>query len=150
MKKIRKWLLILWIAGIVVAGIVITRVFSSTKGVSTAADAIVAQFNAGQTEEIYNNSALKSTMSLEDFEAAMGIGSDLDITKAVHLGWNGRGFENGEKYIYGDFLFAGNSKQTLTFWFAEQEEDESLIFLGVTWWAPEGSEDNFDDDFDDW
>ena len=153
MKKIIKWLLILWLSGAVIAWLVIALVFNATKWVGDAADKIVQQFKAGQVEEVYNASVLSDpsqNMSLEEFKNAMGVGSEMDITKATFLWWHGRWFENGEKYIYGDFMFVWQKKQTLTFRFVEDEKTEELVFLGVTWWVPDSvKNDTFDEDFDE-
>ena len=125
------------IGGIVIAILLmIGLVFWKTSGVSDAADAVISQLNAGNIEAVYNDSAMTTSFDLEYFKQAVWYGTDADITKAVNLSWNGRGFENGEYYIYGEFELPNGATQTITYRFVKDEAG-AYKFLGVTWGEPD-------------
>lgn len=134
MKKFLK------VIGIIAAFIVviIAIVFLGTSWVRDAANEVVDQISQWQLEAVYNSSALVSIMSYNDFAGNMWVGTPMSIENAKLRWWNGRGFENSEKYIYGTFVFEDWTEEILTFWF-EKVEDE-YIFLGITWWEPETSD----------
>lgn len=135
MKKVGK---VFSIIGATVAGIIILMlvfVFVGSNGAKDAAENIIDQMHAGQVESVYQASALAELMDYNQFSNVMGVGTDLDITQAELVSWNGRWFENGEKYIYGKFLMWNGSEQYLTFWFVEAEGE--LVLLGITGGTPD-------------
>ncbi len=126
-----------WLAigiGLLVTFILLIALWGSS-GTQDAAEAIMADFNAGKIEEVYNNSVMTEDFTLEEFEAVMGVGSEWDITQAQKVSWVGRGFQNSEKYTYGRFLFSNNKEQIVTFWFVEINDE--LKLSGITGGEPD-------------
>jgi len=119
--------------------IILAVVFLWTGGVRTAADDVLEQINQWNLEQVYQESALASEMSYQDFSKNMWVWSEMSIVDAKLKWWNGRWFENNEKYIYGTFIFKNGQEETLTFWF--QKVDWEYMLLGITWWAPESADD---------
>ena len=117
--------------------LIVGMVFMGTKGVDKAAEATIADFQAGHAEKVYNDSILSREYSLEQFNNALGPGSGLDIGKMTKLKWTGRGFNNGRKYIYGTFRFPDGSEHVLTFTYIE--EDGELKLFGIRPGAPDTS-----------
>ena len=120
------------VIGVIVAILVLLigaiAVFSS--GATDAADAVLAEFKAGNYVEVYNASAMTEEFTLEEFSAAMGIDSTPNIATATYDGWTGSGFNGNQKYAYGDFTFSDGSTQTLTIWFLDV--NGGLLFNGIT------------------
>ena len=133
MKKFLK------VVGVIVAVLVVLigaiAVFSS--GATDAADAVLAEFKAGNYVDVYNASAMTEEFTLEEFSASMGIDSTSSIATATYDGWTGRGFSGNQKYAYGDFTFPDGRTETLTVWFVDVDGD--LLFSGIT--AGEPSEE---------
>lgn len=136
---------VLKILGYILAGIgafvalIVFFVFSGTSGVDKAAEAVLAEFHAGNIQSVYDNSAMTLDFTFEEFSAAMGIDSGFDISQAEKISWTGRGFQNEEKYIYGNFKFPNGEEQLITFWFVEV--DDELQLLGITGGAPDDYEE---------
>ncbi|NOZ43864.1 MAG: hypothetical protein GXP45_01685 [bacterium] len=139
MKKI--WKVLLWIFAVIgaIIVIIIASVFLGTTGVKSAANDVMAQFHQGQIESLYKESPLSQEMDFSKFATAMGIGTTMDITKSKLIKRQGRGFENGEKYIYGNFKFTNGKEEVLTLWF--QKVDGELVRLGITPGEPEDTEE---------
>jgi hypothetical protein len=119
---------------VVIVAIVALALGGST-GTDVAAEAVLQQFADGKYEEVYNESAMTDDFTLEEFTSAMGVGSEIDMTTAEKVSWNGRGFEGEEKYVYGDLKFTDGETRVATFWFVEVEGE--LELLGITGGAPE-------------
>ena len=118
---------------VVVAGILLL-VFAGTSGVKKAAEATLQEFQTGHIEQAYEHSALTKKYSFEQFNQALGAGSPFDITSVEKIKWTGRGFQNGEKYIYGNFKFADGSEDIVTFSYVKNGDD--LQLYGITRGAP--------------
>ncbi len=112
-------------------------IFLSTAGVQKAAEATLTDFNAGKVEQVYSGSAMTTKYTLDEFKSAMGIGAERDISTVTKQGWIGRGFQNGEKYISGNFKFSNGHEQVITFWYVEV--DDSLKLIGITSGRPSTS-----------
>jgi len=123
------------LAGIVLLiGGCVGVIFLSTAGVQKAAEATLADFNAGKVEQVYSSSAMTKKYTLDEFKTTMGIGAIQDIANVTKQGWTGRGVQNGQKYIYGNFKFANGHEKILTFWYVEV--DKTLQLVGITSGAP--------------
>ena len=118
--------------------LILAIVFLWTSWVKDAADNVLDQMHQWQMEAVFDASVLPSIMWFEEFAANMWVWTPMNIANAELQGWNGRGFENDEKYIYWEFLFENGQEETLTFWF--QEVEDVYVLLGITGWAPENSE----------
>jgi len=138
MKKLRKVGLIVGgtVVGIII--LILVMVFVGSNGVGDAAEDVLTQLNAGQIETVYQNSALAQVMTYEEFQTAMQVWTAMDLTKAKHISWNGRGFENEDKYIYWTFELPDGLQHYLTFWF--QEVEGNMILMGITGGDPEGKD----------
>lgn len=127
-------------AGIgVLVVLIIALAFWGSSGVDKVAEAVMAEFKAGNIREVYDNSLMTNDFTFEEFSIAMGIDDIYDISKAEKIKWLGRGFENEEKYIYGTFKFSNGVEETLTFWFVEV--DDELKLLGITGGEPDDYEE---------
>jgi len=135
MKKVWKVFSIIGATIVWLVVLMIIFVFVGSNWAKTAAEDVIAQMHAGQIQEVYQASALAELMEYDQFSTVMGVGTEMDITQAELISWNGRGFEDGEKYIYGKFLMWNWSEQYLTFWFVE--DDGEFILLGITGWTPD-------------
>jgi len=120
--------------GIVIA-VATAALFLKGPNLESTADNIVEQLNAGNYEEVYNNSLLPFTYGLEDFIGRMGIGFEYDVTKAEKVAWTGTGELYIEKYIYGNFKYPNGETDVVTFWFIEKDGD--LVLRDVTFEIPE-------------
>ena len=110
------------LAGVVAAALL----FLTGPKLEASADKIVAELNAGNFEEVYNDSLLSFTYNLEQFKGIMGIGFEYDISRAEKIGWTGTGEQYLEKYIYGDFRYPNGETDAVTFWFVEKDGDLKL------------------------
>lgn len=119
--------------------IIVGTVFYSAGGTKDAAEAIIVNFHAGNIEAVYNNSSMTDEFTYDEFYTVMGIGTELDISTAEKISWNGMGFENNEKYVYGNFKFSDGSEQVITYWF--EEIDDELKLLGITGGTPDEYEE---------
>lgn len=118
--------------------LVLAIVFLWTSWVKDAADNVLDQIHQWQMEAVFDASVLPSIMWFEEFSANMWVWTPMNIANAELQWWDGRGFENDEKYIYGTFVFENGQEEILTFWF--QEVEDIYVLLGITGWAPESSE----------
>jgi hypothetical protein len=121
---------------VVVTGILLL-VFAGTSGVKDAAETTLQQFQTGHVEQAYEASALTKKYSFEQFDGALGAGSPFDITSVEKIKWSGRGFQNGKKYIYGNFKFADGSEDIVTFSYVKNGDD--LQLYGITRGVPDTS-----------
>lgn len=125
----------------IVAGIILLiggcvgSIFLSTAGIQKAAEATLTDLNVGKVEQVYSSSAMTKKFTLEEFKSAMGIGAKLDISTVTKQGWTGRGFQDGQKYITGNFTFSNGHEQVLTFWYINT--DGELKLVGITSGKPE-------------
>ena len=101
------------------------------------------EFQSGQIEQAYEGSVLTKKYSFEQFNGALGAGSRFDITSVEKIKWTGRGFQNGSKYIYGNFKFADGSEDTITFTYVKG--DDGLQLHGITRGAPKTKSNNNSD-----
>ncbi len=122
---------------ILLIGGCVGSIFLSTAGIQKAAEATLSDLNAGKVEQVFNDSMMTNKFTLDEFKAAMGIGGRLDISTVTKLGWTGRGFQDGQKYITGNFKFSNGHEQVLTFWYVKVEDDLKLV--GITSGRPDTS-----------
>jgi len=123
------------LAGIVLLiGGCVAMIFLSTAGVQKAAETTLADMSAGKIEQVYSGSAMTEKYTLDEFKSVMGIGAQRDVANVSKQGWTGRGLQNDQKYIYGNFKFADGHEQVLTFWYIET--DKTLKLAGITSGAP--------------
>ena len=121
-------------------------VFAGTSGIQGAAESTLEQFQSGQIEQAYEGSAFTKKFSFEQFDSALGANSNFDITSVEKINWTGRGFNNGKKYIYGNFKFADGSEDIITFSYVKNDGD--LQLYGITRGAPK-TKNNSNSDSDD-
>lgn len=122
---------------------IVFLVFAGTSGVQGAAEATLEEFQSGHVEQAYDSSALTKKYSFDQFDAALGAGSKFDITSVEKIKWTGRGFKDGQKYIYGNFKFADGSEDVITFSYVKA--DKGLQLYGITRGAPK-TKSNSDSD----
>ncbi len=125
---------------------IVFLVFAGTSGIKGAAEATLEQFQNGHIEQAYENSAFTKKFSFKQFDSALGANSKFDITSVEKIKWTGRGFQNGQKYIYGNFRFADGSEDIVTFSYIKNGDD--LQLYGITRGAPKTGSDDDDSDSD--
>lgn len=111
-------------------GIIFLLVTFFTAGAGEAADKVMDQISQGNLKEVYgaSSSEFQSAVSFQEFENFVYYNvKNIDLTSTTGHSWNGKGFHNSVKYVYGPVYFANGQTEVMTLTFLEKDGEMQLL-----------------------